>query len=322
MNRACEACRLHKVRCLPNNMVNSFSDTKSCLRCLKTDRQCVFALPQRRKQRQRTDTRVADLEKEVKSMRALFLQRKKESPLASSSPDDLAVERSDRRDSMTEDVQSFSGKPKYPTTSNETIFESDRQTVPLADPQNSSTLSFVPELDVIDRGMLTWQYAEELFYVFINDLFPHYPCVYFKPGTSPEQTRRKKPILFLAVIAAASGKVDPHLYSILHSEVVAAYTQKAVVHNEKSLELVQAQLVTSIWYYPPGAFARLKFYEYIHMATTMAIEIGLGTDPNPSRNRYGIDYASLSNDQEDSLSLDDDLERRRTILTCYLVSTG
>ncbi|EPE30168.1 hypothetical protein GLAREA_12891 [Glarea lozoyensis ATCC 20868] len=303
-------------------MINSFSDTKSCLRCLKTDRQCVFAPPQRRKQRQRTDTRVADLEKEVKSMRALFLQRKIESALVSSSPNDLAIEGGDSRDSATGNMTSFSRNLKYPTTSNKTSSKSDGKRVPAYNSHDSGTLSSVPELDVIDRGLLTWQYAEALFYVFINDLFPHYPCVYFKPGTSPEQTRRKRPILFLAVIAAASGKVDPHLYSILHSEVVTAYTQRAVFHNEKSLELVQAQLVTSVWYYPPGAFDRLKFYEYIHMATTMAIEIGLGTDPNPSRKRYGIDHAPFPSVKSDSVTLDDDLERRRTILACYLVSTG
>lgn len=52
--------------------------------------------------------------------------------------------------------------------------------------------------------------------------------------------------------AAASGKTDPHLYSTLHSEVVASYVQKTIIDNEKSLELVQAQIITSIWYYPPG----------------------------------------------------------------------
>src|SRR3954464_13230078 len=69
-NRACDACRQHKVRCLPDDSTSSSS--KTCQRCFRTDRRCVFTVPQKRKQRKRTDTRVAELEREVQAMRALF----------------------------------------------------------------------------------------------------------------------------------------------------------------------------------------------------------------------------------------------------------
>jgi len=37
--------------------------SKTCQRCEKMDRLCVFTAPQKRKQRKRTDTRVAELER-------------------------------------------------------------------------------------------------------------------------------------------------------------------------------------------------------------------------------------------------------------------
>jgi hypothetical protein len=82
---------------------------------------------------------------------------------------------------------------------------------------------------------------------------------------------------------------------------------------------VQALTISSVWYYPPGKYSQLKFYEYIHMAATMALDIGLGTNPKTFRNRHGTD-------SEGSLPvsaiLDDvELEKRKTFLTCYLTTT-
>jgi hypothetical protein len=263
---------------------------------------------------------VAELEKEVESMRALFVQKKNDSAHISPGHSNMGVP-------IATKVQSYAGTPNgldpsILETTSSSIHMPNKRHIFISDQQDLSAVSSSSDLDVIDRGVLTWEVAEELFHIFINDLFPHYPCVYFAPGTSPEKTRRKKPILFLAVIAAASGKTDPHLYSMLHSEVVAAYAQRTIIHGEKSLELVQAQIVTSIWYYPPGRFSRLKFYQYIHMATTMAMDIGIGTNPNPSRKRYGVDLEEpSSNIEPDSAKLGEELEKRRTILTCYLIST-
>ena len=60
-NRACEAYRLLKVRCLSDET----SPSSQCQRCRRAKRSCVFAAPQKRRPRKRTDTRVAELEREV-----------------------------------------------------------------------------------------------------------------------------------------------------------------------------------------------------------------------------------------------------------------
>lgn len=146
--------------------------------------------------------------------------------------------------SQNETAQSQTIQASYLLPSNETASESE----------TVSTVSSQP--DVVDRGILSWESAEELFNTFNRDLYPHYPGVYLA-SFSAEDIRRTKPTLFLAIIAAGSAKTDPHLYSTLHSEVVASYVQRTIIDNEKSLELVQAQIITSIWYYPPGRCSRV-----------------------------------------------------------------
>jgi hypothetical protein len=175
-------------------------------------------------------------------------------------------------------------------------------------------------LDIIDRGIVSLDQATVLFHEYVTELVPHYPAVVFPPTVTAPEIRRTKPTLFLAIIAAAAGKSDPHLYSILNSEILSAYAQQIVIGSQKSLELVQAMIVTSVWYYPPGKFAQLKFYEYIHMAATMAVDIGLGTNPKVLRRRRGDKDSPISDDC--SIRGYDDLERRRTFLSCYLITTG
>jgi hypothetical protein len=188
--------------------------------------------------------------------------------------------------------------------------------------------------DVIERGVISEELANQLFKTYVEDLTPHSPMVVFPPGTSAEEIRRSKPTLFLATISAAAGKSDPNLSSTLSSEVLSAYTHRTVINSEKSLELVQSMLVTSVWYYPPGKFAQLKFYEYIHAAATMAMDIGLGTKPVINRcQRAQADAKTQhhwelvgekhtpNSEQSSNMELDI-LEKKRTYLSCYLITTG
>jgi hypothetical protein len=189
--------------------------------------------------------------------------------------------------------------------------------------QDWSTSAFSPNSDVIDRGIVSMEIATQLFQTYMDDLYPHYPAAPFPPGTSAEEIRRTQPTLFLAVIAAAAAKVDPHLYSALNSEVLSAYAHRMVIHSEKSLELVKAMIISAIWYYPPGRFSQLKFYEYIHMAATMAMDIGIGTNPKASRSRRGLDSNKPSPDSNLSLPIDEgEMDKRRTFLVCYLITMG
>jgi hypothetical protein len=250
---------------------------------MRTDRQCIFTAPQKRKQRKRTDTRVAELEREVQAMRALF-DRKPD--IIEEEPADFE-EQSRKPDAsisiaITSAVSSeFIGSGSSPGSKS----PHDDHT-----PQDWSPPAFSPDTDVVERGILTMEEADQLFQSYNNDLTQYYPTVVFPPEVSAADLRRTKPTLFLAVISAAAAKVDPHLYSILNTEVLSAYAHRTVVKSEKSLELIKAMIITTVWsvpesipyklgqevlelgkcltirrYYPPGKYAQLKFYEYIHM---------------------------------------------------------
>lgn len=307
VNSACNACRAHKVRCLPNPS----SSSRTCQRCAKTDRTCVYTAPQKRKQRKRTDTRVAELEREVQAMRALF-DRTSNSGSPAVAPNTSQTPGMDNAMNFTSNKSTYSSKlspeapPPWMEESNEPY------------PPEWSPPSFSPHSDVIDRGILSMDTARQLFRSYNEELVQHYPGVIFPPELTAEELRATKPSLFLSVIAAAAAKTDSQLYSILNSEVLSNYAHRTLIRGEKNLELVKAMIITSIWYFPPGKFAQLKFYEYIHMATTMALDIGLGLNPKGSRRRGVSDSESTASESHD----EEELERRRTFLVCYLIATG
>jgi hypothetical protein len=222
---------------------------------MRTDRQCIFTAPQKRKQRKRTDTRVAELEREVQAMRALF-DRKPD--IIEEEPADFEEQsrKSDASRPIAATSVEFIGSGSSPGSKS----PHDDYT-----PQDCSPPAFSPDTDVVERAILTMEEADQLFQSYNNDLTQYYPTVVFPPGVSAADLRRTKPTLFLAVISAAAAKVDPHLYSILNTEVLSAYAHRTVVKSEKSLELIEAMIITTVWYYPPGKYAQLKFYEYIHM---------------------------------------------------------
>ena len=319
-NRACDACRNHKVRCFPDISASS----KICQRCARTDRHCVYTAPQKRKQRKRTDTRVAELEREVQAMRSLFEGKKDK--VHSGDKSEPTTKNDGYIQETPEDSPSSSGLTSNTSVSSKPPNHGG-QRLPLPSMRNHQashrqTPSTSPSLDVVDRGIISNESATTLFETYVTELVPHYPVVVFSTAVTASEIRRTKPTLFLAIIAAASGKSDPSLYSALNSEVLSAYAQQIVIESQKSLELVQAMLVTSVWYYPPGRLTQLKFYEYIHMAATMAIDIGLGTKPKTLRRLRTVEDKESPGSEHSVHGDYNEVERRRTFLACYLITTG
>jgi len=50
------------------------------------------------------------------------------------------------------------------------------------------------------------------------------------------------------------------------------------VQGEKSLELIQSLLLMILFYYPPNGSRQGQYYQYAHIAATMAFELGLTSD--------------------------------------------
>lgn len=324
LNRACDYCRGLKVRCFPD----PGSSSSTCQRCARSKRTCTFAAPQKRKQRKRTDARVAELEKEMKALRSLLQFG---SSRGGHATEDLGTEQTERNLGPVQDASpdptssSLEMNDHNLTTSSQVSME-----------MPSARVSDRGDLDVVDRGLLSIASATELYNVYINELAPHYPAVTFPEHYTVDELRGQRPALFLAVVAAASGKTDPKLYTLLSTELLQMYASRTARSGEKTLEFVQSLLLSAVWYYPGDTFDQLRFNQYIHMAATIALDIGLGSKPGigtrscqPPQNsailspesqiQWSQDVSPLSTEEEPDIAT---IDVRRTILVCYLICSG
>ena len=177
------------------------------------------------------------------------------------------------------------------------------------------------ELDVIDRGVLSLATARILFESYSTDVTALAPLVLIPHGTTADDMRMSKPVLFLAIMAVAAAKHSTALYKTLNSEIRQLFS--TTLFTEKSVQLVQALLVTSVWYFPPTSCNQLKVYQYVHLAATMALDLGIGTRPRKNGAGYLWEVKeyvhSGFNDISRVSSRVAELENRRTFLACYIM---
>lgn len=172
-------------------------------------------------------------------------------------------------------------------------------------------------VDVIDKGIVTLEVATEAFNVYINQMSPQLPIVVFSPGTQMTDVRRSKPILFHSILAISIGTVQPDVQTLLVEDFYKIIAERVVVKGEKSLELVQAVLISSIWYMPPDNFEELKFYQLIHMAVTLAMDIGMCRRTMTTKKLFTM--KDLMGKKAFALDLDSP-ETRRAWVGCYYLS--
>ncbi|KAI5356666.1 putative zn(2)-C6 fungal-type DNA-binding domain-containing protein [Septoria linicola] len=161
----------------------------------------------------------------------------------------------------------------------------------------------------------------QIFDRYVEKLAPHMPAVIFAPGTEAEQVWKQTPILYVSILSAAGyGILHPDVSSQLSEEAIKAIADCVVVNGAKSIELVQAMQVLALWYKPPENARQTNFYQIIHMAAVMAIDLGLGKRFNPAKLRRGFngngphsEYAPGAAQPTNS----DTLEARRAWLGCY-----
>lgn len=167
-----------------------------------------------------------------------------------------------------------------------------------------------PADDVVDRGILSLEDAEQLVAYFIHELASLFPFVLLPSNTTAAQLRQTKPVLFLSVIAATSISVDAGLAAVLNREMVRLYAERFFIEGEKSLELVQALLLMIVFYLPPASPLKLQLYQYTHIASTMALEIGLANKRRVSKNS---DRKSSKQEPHNEVLA----EQARAVLGCY-----
>lgn len=118
--------------------------------------------------------------------------------------------------------------------------------------------------------------AEEVFDQYISNFAPKCPIVVFPPGATAAIVRKNKPLLFLSILSIASaGYCTVAKQRELAIEVKNQLADRAIVRGEKSLELIQAFQVMSLWYRAPDEYRQMNLSQLVHITTTMAIDLGL-----------------------------------------------
>ncbi|CCU82511.1 hypothetical protein similar to transcription activator CRG1 protein/C6 transcription factor [Blumeria hordei DH14] len=170
--------------------------------------------------------------------------------------------------------------------------------------------------DVIDRGLITLDLANKIFDCYIYKMAPQMPIVVFPPGITSERVRISTPILFLAILSASSGLIYPRVQQALTKEIMSIFAERIIFQGEKSLELIQALQVSTLWYWPSEKYEELKFYQLIHIAAVMAIDIGMGKiNKALATGDTGLTLEQLHTQKP--IPFAETLEARRTWLGCY-----
>ena len=349
--RACESCRGLKVRCDadPND------PDGPCRRCVKAKRACVVTQPTRKRQK-KTDSRVAELEKKIDALTASLVAKGG----GGQAHGGLAEAGRGEDDGQEQQGYGHESVVRYPPLEQQQLEQRMPQPVGGMPPPAvmagakrkfddgrevggeddatalaSQASCFVPPPpaasparehrppDVVDKGHLTMGMANELFTRYTNQMCQHLPGVVFPPGTTAGEIRATKPTLFLAVMAAASSE-KPTLQRILTYELMQLLGDKVFVQGSKNLELVQALQLSVIWYWPPERFEELKFYQLVHIAAVMAIEIGLGRKKHVKGGfRKHLSTAWRDHPLKKPSPPDPTtIEARRAWLTCYFLATN
>lgn len=277
---ACEPCRSLKVRCLSN----TDPSIQKCQRCARLNQECLIKPRGPRKPRKRTDTRVGELERKVEALRAALSE--------SSVPGTSAWSTAE------------SNRTSSSTDNQEHALVVDERAVVNISPASSPSGFQIPwspcglghgtflGYDGLSAARpssaaIPLLVATKLFNKFTSEVMPHFPLDLFveelAAGEDAATIREKMPTLFLAAITAAAGDYDLELHSRLNDQLAEDFTNRVVVRGEKSVELVQALICAAAYYHPPDAFEKLKYYQYIHMAWAMVMDLQLGSSDGESR---------------------------------------
>ena len=174
--------------------------------------------------------------------------------------------------------------------------------------------------DVIDRRMISSELANIFFDRYVKHMAPQFPAVVFPAGTTAAEIRKTKPTLFLAILSVGACTSHPDVQKTLTKEIMKVLATRVMCNGEKSLEIIQALHVVTIWYWPPEHYDELKYYQLTHIAAVMAIDLNIGRRQKPLKPRSGGPSFWRENPwKRQTQSNPESAEARRAWLTCYFL---
>lgn len=276
---------------------------QTCVRCVRSKRQCILT----QRQPNRRDKSKADIVELQKKIDAL--SRSLEAMKSANGKDDL--------ESDNESRQFYEGN------------SNGRGALELTEIAATLPEAFAREengpdayRDVVDQGILSLESAQLAFAHFIKNILPIMPIVFFPDGISATDVRRRQPALFLAIVNTGSNQLLFETQQALARCLMTLFSEWIILKGEKSLDVIQALQVATLWYNPPRKLTQLNFFLLQNLAGVMAIDLGLNKQRNvPSRETTGLNAKEAAwkvRKNEEATTV----ETRRTWLTCYFLSAG
>lgn len=311
---ACERCRKSKTRCL----LDTFDAHGKCRKCFSSDLECTWKEISTKRRRVRTETRVSELEKQLKSFESVLTNLGHKTPSeadhahydpSTGQASHSGLGASTSGDFLTnEDGSGVGQSARGPSRSLPGQHDLNEPSHLLISPQQLAHDD--PLTSLLAGENLTKDRQAELIQDFCDLLLPRYPIIGSISEEMIESFLTSKPLLTAALVTAASSVSEPRLFEKLHTKLTRALSEQVLVQGLKSLEIVQAMLICGVWYHPPAKLENLTF-QLCNMAATMSLELGLG-----GRSSWHANHRVVAGFKADASSTA--LDAFRTMFSVYL----
>ncbi|OOQ90361.1 hypothetical protein PEBR_04496 [Penicillium brasilianum] len=174
--------------------------------------------------------------------------------------------------------------------------------------------------DIIDRGLLNIEAAENYLESFKSILTPHFPFVVIPHQVSAVQLREEKPFLFLAIMASASYE-NILLQRSLGAEVRRAVASRIILNGEVSFDLLQGLLVFLAWshYYTKPQ----RYTQFLQLAVSIITDLRLDRPPRTKTWKTKLHFEQQTAADEQTLDRPSwGSDERRAIIGCYYLSSA
>ncbi|EUC38023.1 hypothetical protein COCCADRAFT_32906 [Bipolaris zeicola 26-R-13] len=322
--QACQRCRNLKTKCLPS------SQSGRCQKCSTSGNECVWADAPRRARKLRAPSRIAQVEQTIDGLVAKLVCASGNEITASSGFIPPAVPPKTTRPVVTGGWMSVESQSeaRLRRTSDDAEVDrqyleeirgihgfDDRQTAgqPSEGPFRQTKRLEDPIDDELVRSLLVSGEAESLMKEF-RSMSITFPFVVISQQLSSTDLHAERPMLFLAIMTAASWKdysQQRRLDTIYRTELA----HRTMVRPRKTLGLVQSVLVYLSWYHFVFSHKTQQIFFLHHLVIGLALDIGLHQDYQP------IDFTPPLRGRPSPPSRKDLRERQRTFLGCYYISS-
>ncbi|KAJ5853350.1 hypothetical protein N7534_005893 [Penicillium rubens] len=313
-SQACETCRSLKVRCLPS------SQPDTCLKCANSKRTCVFLerQPRQQKPKHSSKARIRALESKVDSLVAFASQSQLIHGQGPSQREVGFLENglSTYSSSSGHGVQDCTPSSSHDDSTN--LNPLDSPPYRWDDYPKISAVS-CPEL-LLECGLSLD--AADGFLSRFRTMTSYFPFFAVPSHATLLTMCKKRPFALVAALAAATSS-DKKLQKSLGDKFRTCALHAVMVHNERSLDLLNGILVYLAWYHFYYIPKKEQFNQLLHIAIGMVGDMGLNLRPAEAMNRkIGLRLTHYHKFSTPSANHDEFFsgEARRAYLGCFYLS--